>query len=932
MVALRSLVFVGLVAIASAQIDQCQPSFDNEGDDDGAAGILRFDVSADETGFSVNDFEFIADLSDTFDVDSVRVYNGSVFDEDSELAVTLVDSDDEKTVTTIAGEVFRLGLTSTFMVLPESTAGIEIEFDNNPSVCRYSEIENTDFEAATNGEIVRRWGALAVSAGQAINNDVVDDVVFHGGVCITTIGAGTLFVAIVNMTAEEVVVADGDDPVESDGIASATIRFDSATFQVTFDVEYSGLSSPVTQVALHGPALFGQIAGAQIFATQLDEDTEGMAAAEESPVQMINSLQAIDLVEDEEWYIQIITEDFADGELRGQIYGFDEATRTISFPLTVEAVETGLNVGFTETLTLSQRAELVSGTPIDEENDDATATGDITFIGSNMQVAYDFTFSDLSGNVTVAHFHAAALNTGTAAATLLVLDVVNDPDSPGSGTVIGDKDRLSTSEVQDALDGLWYMNLHTAANPNGEIRAQVNRGQATVINSAASGFAEIQLNSADSSIRYQVFYEGLTGSLTSVEIRGPAGAMAISDTIVSTGQALVEDLSAGGIASGIISGVTELDQSNFDLIDDGDFYIVLFSETNPTTGELRAQIVDDNIAEIALVPTQSFSVDVLLSVEAEINALDENEVSDALLTSNATGTALVEYVASSLPDSGVISWTITFEDLSGPTTVAHFHGAAGPTTTSGVRVLLAGEPFDSPLTGSANISDAMAREVMAGLWYINLHTDDNPATGELRGQIMPELDPVVTEAPTDAPTDAPTIIVLRTMDIALTTDAEIAGGTPLVDATGTGVGTAIVTLYTNLTLSWEISYTGPLSSSATIAHFHGPALANDTAGVQVTVVGQGETFENPNIGFTDEPLSQAQADDLLNGLWYINIHTENNAAGELRGQVVGFQEVEIQVEEDPTVVTPQDTNGSTSKSISVLVIIASITWSSISLF
>ncbi len=97
-------------------------------------------------------------------------------------------------------------------------------------------------------------------------------------------------------------------------------------------------------------------------------------------------------------------------------------------------------------------------------------------------------------------------------------------------------------------------------------------------------------------------------------------------------------------------------------------------------------------------------------------------------------------------------------------------------------------------------------------------------------------------------------------------------------AGGTGTGTASITLDTGTNLlSWNISWSG-LSGALLFAHFHGPALPNQNAGVQVPIVG------NPSIG--NAVLLAGQVADLLAGLWYVNIHSTNFTAGEIRGQVI----------------------------------------------
>jgi len=106
--------------------------------------------------------------------------------------------------------------------------------------------------------------------------------------------------------------------------------------------------------------------------------------------------------------------------------------------------------------------------------------------------------------------------------------------------------------------------------------------------------------------------------------------------------------------------------------------------------------------------------------------------------------------------------------------------------------------------------------------------------------------------------------------------ANAGAGTCDDEGTGTGVGTMTLDTVTNL-FSWNVSYSG-LSSTITNAHFHGPALPSQNAGIQV-----GIGVLNPAISST--VISSAQAADLLAGLWYINIHSTAFSGGEIRGQV-----------------------------------------------
>jgi CHRD domain len=83
--------------------------------------------------------------------------------------------------------------------------------------------------------------------------------------------------------------------------------------------------------------------------------------------------------------------------------------------------------------------------------------------------------------------------------------------------------------------------------------------------------------------------------------------------------------------------------------------------------------------------------------------------------------------------SNQLSWTITYSELSGPPTAGHFHGPAIGGQNAGVTVPLSGA-LTSPIKGVATLTAAQATELMAGKWYINLHTAAYP-DGEIRGQI-----------------------------------------------------------------------------------------------------------------------------------------------------------------------------------------------------
>ena len=95
----------------------------------------------------------------------------------------------------------------------------------------------------------------------------------------------------------------------------------------------------------------------------------------------------------------------------------------------------------------------------------STAVGMARIDLSGMTLKWTVTYSGTTGPVTAGHFHgpaAAGANAGVA------LPFTGSMASPIEGSAT-----LTQAQVDQLKAGLWYVNLHTAANPGGEIRGQV---------------------------------------------------------------------------------------------------------------------------------------------------------------------------------------------------------------------------------------------------------------------------------------------------------------------------------------------------------------------------------------------------------------------------------------------------------------------------
>jgi hypothetical protein len=81
--------------------------------------------------------------------------------------------------------------------------------------------------------------------------------------------------------------------------------------------------------------------------------------------------------------------------------------------------------------------------------------------------------------------------------------------------------------------------------------------------------------------------------------------------------------------------------------------------------------------------------------------------------------------------TNVLGYNITFSGLSSPELFAHIHGPAARGVDGGILFTL---PNGSPKVGTVNVPEANESDLLAGLLYVNVHSNTFPG-GEIRGQI-----------------------------------------------------------------------------------------------------------------------------------------------------------------------------------------------------
>jgi len=247
------------------------------------------------------------------------------------------------------------------------------------------------------------------------------------------------------------------------------------------------------------------------------------------------------------WYANIHTTTFPGGELRGQIVALNALlngaqenppTASAGFGWAVATVDTATN-----------------------------------------QISYYVYHSGLSGAPTAGHLHGNALH-GTNAGVKLALASLTSPIS-GSGA-------YAEADEAALLMGRWYVNLHTAAFPGGEIRGQLvprvipmDALQETPVNAALSsaGIGLVALDTLNNALSHDVRVIALSASETAAHIHGFA------------------DLgSNAGVQTALPAGAQKLGVWTYGAANEADViagraYFNVHTTTNPG-GEIRGQILD----------------------------------------------------------------------------------------------------------------------------------------------------------------------------------------------------------------------------------------------------------------------------------------------------------------------------------------------------
>lgn len=473
------------------------------------------------------------------------------------------------------------------------------------------------------------------------------------------------------------------NPVTTTATGTGTLNLEGNTLH--FDIQYNGLSGAGTAAHIHGPAPASGAAGVLIDLAPFNGGGFGTNGSLSGSITLTAEQKAMILAG--LTYVNVHTPNNPAGEIRGQIA-----------PVTFVSH-------------LSGRAERPN--PVA-----TTATGSALWYLTGNQLSFQVKYQNLSGAATAAHIHGPA-SSEESAGVLIDLAPYAIGGFGTNGTLAGTL-TLSPEHLALIVDGRTYVNIHTPANPAGEIRGQLFADAiAMPLSSSLSGAAErpnpvttpgsatglwsLQGNQ----LHFEVVYSNLTAQATAAHIHGLARASQAAGVLVD-----LAPYALGGFGSnGVISGSVPLSDELRAAVMQGLTYINIHTPNNPG-GEIRGQI------------SPVLMQNVLLGTSERPQSVHT--------IGRGTGHFLLV--------GNQLSLNVTYRGLSSAATAAHIHGPASPADAAGVLIDLM--PFRvgeldtfGRFAGTTAVTAEQLPALIDAMTYVNVHSAPNPA-GEIRGQIV----------------------------------------------------------------------------------------------------------------------------------------------------------------------------------------------------
>lgn len=118
--------------------------------------------------------------------------------------------------------------------------------------------------------------------------------------------------------------------------------------------------------------------------------------------------------------------------------------------------------------TTTFQADLKGSSEVPPNTTAGTGSATVTLDSASNKITWNVSFSGLTGPATAVHIHGPAPVGKNAGVMIWLSEKGKTATSPLSGSATFTPDQAS-----DLMNGQCYVNVHTAANPGGEIRGQL---------------------------------------------------------------------------------------------------------------------------------------------------------------------------------------------------------------------------------------------------------------------------------------------------------------------------------------------------------------------------------------------------------------------------------------------------------------------------
>ena len=281
----------------------------------------------------------------------------------------------------------------------------------------------------------------------------------------------------------------------------------------------------------------------------------------------------------------------------------------------------------------------------------------------------------------------------------------------GNGTYVLAETNISPSNLDALTSGEWYLNVHTTANPNGEVRGQIVPDTTAVVTFSLSGSQEAPAVDTMAMGSGYALFDTTNNNVSLVAVTTIENATMAH---IHTGFAgengdvlvgLVESESTAGVW--MTDGSIALDEATATQLLAGGHYVNVHTAAN-TGGEIRGQITPDNIEVYGIIA----------------NGLQEVPA----VTTTASGAGAFTLNTS----TGALSGSVTITGMTA--NMAHIHEGEMGVNGDVLIGLTAGASGMWSVPANTTLTAEQMNVMADGGLYTNFHSDAFPS-GEIRGQI-----------------------------------------------------------------------------------------------------------------------------------------------------------------------------------------------------